>query len=91
MPRHSMHKPHTYTIDFPERRPCPAGVIAEMARYDWADITAGIDGAGQAITAKMTGDKAPTHFRSVTFTSHRGFKPTMARWASFAVGARLRT
>lgn len=68
-----------YTIRFVAKRGAPMGIVEDMARYDGASITA----------TERDDDCEPAHVRQATFVGR--FDPTMARWASFMVGARLVT
>lgn len=63
------------TIRFHRRGGCPRGVAEDMARYDGARITG----------TSEDDDCEPNHLRSVTMAGPN--EPTMARWASFMVGA----
>ena len=65
-----------YTICFHAKRGAALGVVEDMARYDSAKITA----------TETDEDCEPGHVRQATFVGR--FEPTMARWASFMVGAR---
>lgn len=69
----------TYTLRFLAKRGAPMGIVEEMARYDSAKITA----------TERDEDCEPGHVRQATFVGR--FDPTMARWASFIVGATLVT
>lgn len=88
----------TYTLEFLRRDGCPTGIVEDMARFDAADIIAGtIVENGDEFDLPFVGNschpiKPDTHFREVTFRpKNRNYlTPTMARWASFAVGARLK-
>ena len=73
------HAVTTYTIEFLRPAGCPRAIVEDMARYDGARITA------------YSGDERTEdgHVRDVTLEFKRGQRPTMARWASFMVGARL--
>jgi hypothetical protein len=70
----------TYTIGFRARRGCSPGIVADMARFDAATLTG----------TTRDDECAEGHVRTATFFAHltgaRG-EPTMARWASFVVGA----
>lgn len=67
---------HRYTIGFARASGCERGIAEDMARFD----------AGR-IVAETTDDRCrDDNLRSVTIEGR--FPPTMARWASFVVGAR---
>jgi hypothetical protein len=73
------HRTKTITIRFLRRPGCPMAVVADMLRYD---------------DATLVGTTTDEHVheecvRSVTMTMHWMRDPTMARWASFAVGAQI--
>lgn len=79
-------KPYTYIIDFFAREGCPGGVINEMARYDGATVenvtlVSGEQRIGKPADSMMC--------KQAMFTSAKGYRPTMPRWTSFAVGAKL--
>jgi len=66
-----------YTIEFMARRGCEPSIAEEMARFD----------AGRIIGQESDADCLPGNLRRVTIEGKH--RPTMARWASFSVGARI--
>lgn len=67
----------TYTVTFGRAGGCPIGVAEDMARFD----------AGKIVAKVADTDCQSDHYRSVTIQGR--FAPTMARWASFMLGARI--
>lgn len=75
-----------YTLRFFARRGCELSLINEMARYDRMLIL-----AASGDTACLS-DRLPSsepRFRTVTLVGSSS--PTMERWATFTVGAKLET
>jgi hypothetical protein len=76
--QHSRRDPaRTYSIGFRRKGGCPLGVARDMARFDGAQLISHTDDFNCDSGA----------IRTATFVG--GFAPTMARWASFVVGATL--
>lgn len=67
----------TYTIAFRRTQGCHLAIVQDMARYDGAEIV-----------STTTDDTCePECVRTVTLHSKKRLQPTMARWASFMLGA----
>jgi hypothetical protein len=66
-----------YTIEFMAKRGCEQGIVDDMVRFD----------AGKIIKQESDADCAPGNIRRVTIEAKH--RPTMQRWASFTVGARI--
>lgn len=67
----------TYTIAFRAPRGCPLSIVRDMARYDGAEI----------VSYTMDERCEPDCVRDVELHSPKRLQPTMARWASFMLGA----
>lgn len=76
-------KSYEYRIIFAAKSGCPKGVLEDMLRFDGSSL----------VSRRADGDCYPDdHHLGPTYRSFvaRGpFAPTMARWASFLVGAKL--
>lgn len=66
-----------YEIEFLGKRGCPPAVLEDMARYDSATV----------LNTNADSDCSSYHCRRATLLGSD--RPTMARWASFGIGARL--